>query len=178
MRVALLTREYPPEVYGGAGVHVEYLSRELRALTSPPLDVDVHCFGADRPSALAHRPDPRLVSAGANAALLTMSTDLSMAAAVAGVDLVHSHTWYANFAGYVASLLHGVPHVVTTHSLEPLRPWKAEQLGGGYALSSYCEKVAIETAAAGSAVSAGMVPDILASYPSVDPARVSIVHNG
>ena len=178
MRVALLTREYPPEVYGGAGVHVEYLARELRALTDPPLDIDVHCMGADRTTAVAHQPDPRLVEAKANAALLTMSTDLSMAAALAGVDVVHSHTWYANFAGYVASLLHGVPHVVTTHSLEPLRPWKAEQLGGGYALSSYCEKVAIENAAAIIAVSAGMVPDILASYPSVDPARVSVIHNG
>jgi starch synthase len=178
MRVALLSREYPPEVYGGAGVHVEYLARELRALTTPPLDVEVHCFGADRPSAQAHRPDPRLVTGGANAALLTMSTDLSMAAALAGVDVVHSHTWYANFAGYVASMLHGVPHVVTTHSLEPLRPWKAEQLGGGYALSSYCERSAIENAAAVIAVSAGMLPDILGSYPAVEPARVSVIHNG
>jgi starch synthase len=181
MRVALLTREYPPEVYGGAGVHVEYLARELRALTSPPLDVDVHCFGADRPSgaqAQAHRPDAALVAAGANPALLTMSTDLSIAAAVGGVDVLHSHTWYANFAGYVGSMLHGVPHVVTTHSLEPLRPWKAEQLGGGYALSSYCERSAIENAAAVIAVSAGMVPDILSSYPSVDPARVQVIHNG
>ncbi|MDX6214069.1 MAG: alpha-maltose-phosphate synthase [Frankiales bacterium] len=178
MRVALLSREYPPEVYGGAGVHVEYLARELRALTSPPLEVDVHCFGADRPAAQAHRPDPRLVAEGANAALLTMSTDLSIASAVVGVDLVHSHTWYANFAGYTASMLHGVPHVVTTHSLEPLRPWKAEQLGGGYALSSYCEKSAIENAAAVIAVSAGMVPDILGCYPAVDPARVSVIHNG
>jgi starch synthase len=176
MRVALLSREYPPEVYGGAGVHVEYLARELRALTSPPLDVDVHCFGADRPSAQAHRPDAAL--AGANPALLTMSTDLSMAAAVAGTDVVHSHTWYANFAGYVASMLYGVPHVVTTHSLEPLRPWKAEQLGGGYALSSYCERSAIENAAAVIAVSAGMVPDILSCYPAVDPVRVSVIHNG
>ncbi|MDX6258211.1 MAG: alpha-maltose-phosphate synthase [Frankiales bacterium] len=178
MRVALLSREYPPEVYGGAGVHVEYLARELRALTTPPLDVEVHCFGADRPSAQAHRPDAQLVTGGANAALLTMSTDLSMAAALAGVDVVHSHTWYANFAGYVASMLHGVPHVVTTHSLEPLRPWKAEQLGGGYALSSYCERSAIENAAAVIAVSAGMVPDILGSYPAVEPARVSVIHNG
>ncbi len=178
MRVALLSREYPPDVYGGAGVHVEYLARELRALTSPPLDVDVHCFGADRPSAQAHRPDAALVAAGANPALLTMSTDLSMAAALGGVDVVHSHTWYANFAGYLASMLHDVPHVVTTHSLEPLRPWKAEQLGGGYALSSYCERSAIENAAAVIAVSSGMVPDILSSYPSVDPAKVSVIHNG
>ena len=178
MRVALLTREYPPEVYGGAGVHVEYLARELRRLTSPPLEVDVHCFGADRRTAVAHRPDAALVAAGANPALLTMSTDLSMAAALGGVDVAHSHTWYANFAGFTASMLYDVPHVLTTHSLEPLRPWKAEQLGGGYALSSYCERSAIENAAAVIAVSAGMVPDILRCYPTVDPARVSVIHNG
>jgi alpha-maltose-1-phosphate synthase len=178
MRVALLSREYPPEVYGGAGVHVEYLARELRRLTSPPLSVDVHCFGADRPDAVAHRPDPGLVAAGANAALLTMSTDLSMVAAVGGVDLVHSHTWYANFAGFTASMLYGVPHVVTTHSLEPLRPWKAEQLGGGYALSSYCERSALENASAVIAVSGGMRDDVLKCYPSIDPDRVSIIHNG
>ena len=177
MRVALLSREYPPEVYGGAGVHVEYLARDLRRLT-PAIDVDVHCFGIDREGAFAHRPDPSLVAAGANPALLTMSTDLSMVGSLGGVDLVHSHTWYANFAGFTASMLYGVPHVVTTHSLEPLRPWKAEQLGGGYALSSYCERSAIETASAVIAVSAGMVPDILRSYPSVDPARVSVIHNG
>src|SRR5206468_3145415 len=177
MRVALLTREYPPEVYGGAGVHVEYLARDLRRL-APALDVDVHCFGADREGAFAHRPDPSLVEAKANPALLTMSTDLSMVGSLGGVDLVHSHTWYANFAGFTASMLYGLPHVVTTHSLEPLRPWKAEQLGGGYALSSYCERSAIETASAVIAVSAGMVPDILRSYPSIDPARVSVIHNG
>ena len=177
MRVALLSREYPPEVYGGAGVHVEYLARDLRRLT-PAIDVDVHCFGADREGAYAHRPDPTLVAAGANPALLTMSTDLSMVGALGGVDLVHSHTWYANFAGFTASMLYGLPHVVTTHSLEPLRPWKAEQLGGGYALSSYCERSAIETADAVIAVSAGMVPDILRSYPSIDPARVTVIHNG
>jgi starch synthase len=177
MRVALLSREYPPEVYGGAGVHVEYLARDLRRLV-PSIDVDVHCFGADREGAYAHRPDPSLVAAGANPALLTMSTDLSMAAAVGAADLVHSHTWYANFAGFTAAMLYDLPHVVTTHSLEPLRPWKAEQLGGGYALSSYCERSAIESASAVIAVSAGMVPDILRSYPSVDPGRVTVIHNG
>ncbi len=129
LRVALLTREYPPEVYGGAGVHVAYLARELASL----VDVTVHCQGADRPDAVAHRPWDHL--AEANPALGVMSTDLSMTAAVGSADVVHSHTWYANLAGHLASLLYGVPHLVTVHSLEPLRPWKAEQLGGGYALS-------------------------------------------
>ncbi len=180
MRVALLTREYPPEVYGGAGVHVEYLARSLR----PLIDVTVQCFGADRdePGVVAHQSPTTL--AGANAALQTMGVDLAMAAAVGpgdgrrGADLVHSHTWYANLAGHVASLLHGVPHVVTVHSLEPLRPWKAEQLGGGYALSSWCERVAIESAARVVAVSAGMRDDVLAAYPVVDPERVRVIHNG
>ncbi|RJK93878.1 glycogen synthase [Vallicoccus soli] len=174
MRVDLLTREYPPEVYGGAGVHVEYLARDLRRLA----DVRVHCFGAprDEPGVTAYGDPPGL--AGANAALRTMGVDLEMAAGAAGADVVHSHTWYANLAGHVASLLHGVPHVVTTHSLEPLRPWKAEQLGGGYALSSYCERTAIEGAAAVVAVSAGMRRDVLRAYPSVDPDRVTVVHNG
>jgi alpha-maltose-1-phosphate synthase len=176
MRVALLTREYPPEVYGGAGVHVEYLARELRRL----IDVEVHCFGKprDESGVTAHLADAQLLETGANAALLTMSTDLSIAAAVADADLVHSHTWYANFAGHVAKLLHDVPHVVTTHSLEPLRPWKAEQLGGGYALSSFCERTAIEAADAVVAVSAGMADDVLRCYPAVAPARVHVVHNG
>jgi len=176
MRVALLTREYPPEVYGGAGVHVEYLARELRRL----IDVQVHCFGNPRPEegVIAHLADPTLLELGANAALLTMSTDLSMAAATGDADLVHSHTWYANFAGHVAKLLQGVPHVVTTHSLEPLRPWKAEQLGGGYALSSFCERTAVESADAVVAVSAGMAEDVLRCYPAVDPGRLHVIHNG
>jgi len=176
MRVALLTREYPPEVYGGAGVHVEYLARELRRL----IDVDVHCFGKPRgePDVQAHSADPALTAAGANAALLTMSTDLSMAATAGNADVVHSHTWYANFGGHVAKLLYGLPHVVTTHSLEPLRPWKAEQLGGGYALSSFCERTAIEAADAVVAVSAGMADDVLRCYPAVDPGRLRVVHNG
>ncbi len=176
MRVALLTREYPPEVYGGAGVHVEYLARELRRL----IDVEVHCFGAPRDEldVTAHRADAHLVAAEANPALLTMSTDMSMAAATRAAHLVHSHTWYANFAGHVSKLLHDIPHVVTTHSLEPLRPWKEEQLGGGYALSSFCERTAIEAADAVVAVSAGMADDVLRCYPSVDPARLHVVHNG
>jgi alpha-maltose-1-phosphate synthase len=178
VRVALLTREYPPEVYGGAGVHVEHLARDLRRLDD--VDVDVHCMGALRhePGVTAHAPDPRLAVAGANPALLTMSTDLSMAAAVGDVDVVHSHTWYANLAGHVAKLLHGAPHVATTHSLEPLRPWKAEQLGGGYALSSFCERTALEGADAIIAVSAGMRDDVLRCYSALDPARVHVIHNG
>jgi starch synthase len=174
VRVDLLTREYPPEVYGGAGVHVEYLAASLRRL----VDVRVHCFGAPRssPGVFAYGDPPGL--AGANPALRTMGVDLEMAAGCAGADLVHSHTWYANLAGHVAKLLHGVPHVVTTHSLEPLRPWKAEQLGGGYALSSWCERTAIESADAVIAVSGAMRADVLSVYPSVDPARVRVVHNG
>jgi alpha-maltose-1-phosphate synthase len=173
-RIDLISREYPPEVYGGAGVHLEYLTRDLRALA----EVRVHCFGAPRtePGVTAY-PEPAGL-AGANAALRTMGVDLAIAAGCAGTDLVHSHTWYANFAGHTAKLLHGVPHVVTTHSLEPLRPWKAEQLGGGYALSSFCERVAIENADAVIAVSGGMKRDVLAAYPSVDPDRIQVVYNG
>ena len=172
LRVALLTREYPPEVYGGAGVHVEYLARELASL----VDLTVHCQGADRSGAMAHRPWDLL--GRANPALRTISADLSMTAAVGDADLVHSHTWYANLAGHLASLLYGVPHVVTTHSLEPLRPWKAEQLGGGYALSSWCERTAVEAAAAVIAVSDGMRADVLAAYPAVPPERVRVIRNG
>jgi starch synthase len=172
LNVALLTREYPPDVYGGAGVHVEYLARELASL----VNLTVHCQGADRPGAVAHRPWDRL--AGANPALQTISADLSMAAAAAPADLVHSHTWYANLAGHVASLLYGIPHVVTVHSLEPLRPWKAEQLGGGYGLSSWCERTAVESAAAVIAVSRGMRDDLLGAYPAVARERVRVIHNG
>ncbi|MEV6924948.1 glycogen synthase [Dactylosporangium sp. NPDC051485] len=178
MRVDLLTREYPPDVYGGAGVHLEYLARELRELRSAALDVRVHCFGAPRSEAgVTGYPDPAGLS-GANPALRTMGVDLEMAAGCSGTDVVHSHTWYANLAGHVAKLLHGVPHVVTTHSLEPLRPWKAEQLGGGYALSSWCERTAIEAADAVIAVSAGMKADVLRAYPAVDPDKVHVVYNG
>ena len=172
-KVGLLTREWPPEIYGGAGVHVEQLVPRLRDVG---LDVEVHCFGPARPDATAHTADPRL--AGANAALQTLSVDLSMVAATAGCDLVHSHTWYADLAGHLAALLHGVPHVLTTHSLEPHRPWKAEQLGGGYRVSSWVERVAVEGAAAVIAVSRGMRQDVLDVYPAVDPARVHVVHNG
>lgn len=178
MRVALLTREYPPEVYGGAGVHVEYLARELRRL----VDVEVHCFGRPREDPLvarAYQPWAALdTGAPYDAALRTMSVDLAMAGSVAGVEVVHTHTWYANFGGHLAKLVHGIPHVATTHSLEPLRPWKAEQLGGGYAVSSFCERTALEAADAVIAVSSAMRDDVLSCYPAIDPDRVVVVHNG
>lgn len=174
MRVDLLTREYPPDVYGGAGVHVAELARVLR----PRVDLRVRCFGAERrEEGVTGYPDPPYL-AGANAALRTLGVDLAMAADVAGADVVHSHTWYANLAGHVGGLLHGVPHVLTAHSLEPLRPWKAEQLGGGYAVSSWAERSAYLGAAAVIAVSAAMRDDILTAYPDVDPGRVHVVHNG
>ncbi|MGW4287003.1 glycogen synthase [Streptomyces sp. NPDC004673] len=173
MRVGLLTREYPPDVYGGAGVHVEFLARELATL----VDLEVHCWGEGRGvGVVRHRPWP--VLDGSNDALRTFSVDLSMAAALQGSDLVHSHTWYAGLAGHLAKLLYGIPHVTTAHSLEPLRPWKAEQLGGGYALSSWAERTAIESADAVIAVSGAMRDDILACYPALDANRVHVVHNG
>jgi starch synthase len=177
VRVGLLTREYPPDVYGGAGVHVEFLADRLREL----VDLRVHCWGGSRavedaPGVFRHAADPGL--AGANEALRSLSVDLAMAAAVADCQIVHSHTWYANLGGHLAKLLHGIPHVMTAHSLEPLRPWKAEQLGGGYTLSSWAERTAAESADAVIAVSYGMRADILACYPALDPARVHVVHNG
>ncbi|MBT2410326.1 glycogen synthase [Streptomyces sp. ISL-12] len=176
MRVGLLTREYPPDVYGGAGVHVEFLARELAAL----VDLDVHCWGepsgADGAWVRRHRPWSALD--GANDALRTLSVDLAMTDALAGRELVHSHTWYANLGGHLAKLLHGVPHVVTAHSLEPLRPWKAEQLGGGYALSSWAERTAVESADAVIAVSGAMRDDILTCYPALPADRVHVVRNG
>ncbi|NUR85349.1 MAG: glycogen synthase [Nonomuraea sp.] len=174
MRVDLLSREYPPEVYGGAGVHVEYLARELRRLA----EVRVRCFGAPRSEqdVSAYRVPGGLETA--NPALQVLGVDLEMAAACEGADVVHSHTWYANFAGHVAKLLYGLPHVVTTHSLEPLRPWKAEQLGGGYTLSSWAERTALAAADAVIAVSEGMRRDVLTAYPEIDPDRVSVIHNG
>src|SRR6202042_3262317 len=110
--------------------------------------------------------------------LATMSVDLRMAADVGGFDLVHSHTWYTNLGGHLAHLLHRVPHVVTTHSVEPLRPWKREQLGAGYELSSYCERTGVEHADAVIAVSRAMGDDVLRAYPGVDPARLHVIHNG
>ena len=174
MRVNLISREYPPEVYGGAGVHVAELVKALR----DDLDVTVRCFGAprDEPQVFAYPVPAELVDA--NPALATLGVDLQIAQDVAGADIVHSHTWYANAAGHLASLLHGIPHVVTAHSLEPLRPWKAEQLGGGYRVSSWIEETAFTTADAVIAVSDGMRRDILRSYPTIDETRVHVVHNG
>jgi starch synthase len=177
LRVALLTREFPPEVYGGAGVHVEYLSRELARL----VDLSVYCFGADRVSELvaaSYQPWDEIPSHRHGSALRTMSVGLRMAADVEGVDLVHSHTWYANFGGHLAKLLYDIPHVVTTHSLEPLRPWKSEQLGAGYALSSFCERTALASADAVIAVSESTRRDITLAYPNIDPDRVHVIHNG
>ncbi len=180
MRVDLLTKEYPPFIYGGAGVHVNELAKVLRPLA----DVRVHAFGGPREPGTEGADDgvtgyPEIAELdGANAALRTFGVDLEMAQGTEGTDLVHSHTWYANLAGHLAALLHGVPHVISAHSLEPLRPWKAEQLGGGYALSSWAEKQAYDGAAAVIAVSGGMRADILRSYPEVDPERVKVVHNG
>ena len=168
----MLTKEWPPEIYGGAGVHIEHLAAELRR----KIDVDVHCFGVPRADAVAHAVPASLL--GANAAVQTLGVDLEMVGAVDGVDLLHSHTWYANLAGHVGGLLHGVPHVLTAHSLEPLRPWKEEQLGGGYRVSSWVERTAYEGATRIIAVSHGMRADVLRAYPQVDPDRVAVVHNG
>ena len=177
MRVGLLTREYPPEVYGGAGVHVEHLARELRSL----VELTVHCWGAprDEPGVMAHaaweelrQPEPEA------SALRAISIDLAMVAAVRGVEVLHSHTWYANLAGHWGKLAWQVPHVATTHSLEPLRPWKREQLGGGYELSTYAERTGLVGADAVIAVSEGMRRDLLACYEEIDPGRVRVIHNG
>lgn len=173
-----MTKEFPPEIYGGAGVHVAELSRVLASRA----ELRVHAFGNERltnfhgAEVMSYQNLPELDNA--NAAVQTMGVDLQMVSAIAGSDLVHSHTWYANMAGHIASLLHGIPHVLSAHSLEPLRPWKAEQLGGGYAVSSWVEKTAYEGAAAIIAVSDGMRKDILRSYPDVDPAKVKVIHNG
>ncbi|MDK8241114.1 glycogen synthase [Corynebacterium coyleae] len=174
MKVGMLTREYPPEVYGGAGVHVTELTRFMREFA----DVDVHCMGAPRDAAgvYVHGVDPALE--GANSAIKTLSTGLRMADAAAGLDVVHSHTWYAGLGGHLAGLLHEIPHVVTAHSLEPDRPWKREQLGGGYNVSSWSEKNAMENADAVIAVSAGMKDAILRAYPRIDDSRVHVVLNG
>jgi starch synthase len=174
MRIDLITKEYPPHIYGGAGVHVAELVKVLRKT----IEVKVRCFGEVRDEsdtfAYTHPSD----FDSANPALQTMATDLAMVSDMTSTDLVHSHTWYANFAGQVASKLHGVPHLITAHSLEPLRPWKEQQLGGGYLLSSYIERSAYEDATGIIAVSAGMRDDILRAYPQIDPAKVTVVHNG
>ena len=174
MRIDLITKEYPPFIYGGAGVHVAELVRVLRK----NIDVKVRCFGDERneTDTFSYRHSNEFDSV--NGALQTMATDLSMVSDIAGADLVHTHTWYANFAGQVASSLHGIPHLITAHSLEPLRPWKEQQLGGGYRLSSWVERTAYEGATGIIAVSDGMRKDILRAYPQLDPNKVSVVHNG
>jgi alpha-maltose-1-phosphate synthase len=172
MRVAMMTREYPPEVYGGAGVHVTELVAQLRRLCA----VDVHCMGAPRPGAFAYQPDPRIH--GANAALSTLSTDLVMANAASAATVVHSHTWYTALAGHLAALLYDIPHVLTAHSLEPMRPWKAEQLGGGYRVSTWVEHTAVLAADAVIAVSSAMREDVLRVYPRLDPSLVHVIRSG
>ena len=178
MRVDLLTKEYPPFIYGGAGVHVNELAKVLRPLA----DVRVHAFGDPRDAdfhgaQVLTYPTPSGFEQ-TNGAVQTLATDLTMLESFAGADVIHSHTWYANMAGHLGALLHDTPHVLSAHSLEPLRPWKAEQLGGGYRVSSWAESTAYHAADAVIAVSEGMRRDILKCYPQVDPARVHVVHNG
>lgn len=178
MRIDIVSKEFPPAVYGGAGVHVAELTRVLAARA----DVRVHAFGDPRDAdfhgaEVLTYPTPEGFD-GTNGAVQTLATDLTMLEAFAGADVIHSHTWYANMAGHLGGLLHDVPHVLSAHSLEPLRPWKAEQLGGGYRVSSWAESTAYHAADAVIAVSEGMRRDILKCYPDVDPAKVHVVHNG
>ncbi|NBX70720.1 MAG: glycogen synthase [Actinobacteria bacterium] len=172
MRISIVTREWPPDVYGGAGVHVEHLVHELRKL----IDVDVHCFGDEKPGARSY-PIPANLST-ANPAVQTLGINLEMLGNFADSQVIHTHTWYANMAGHLGGLLHGLPHIVTAHSLEPRRPWKAEQLGGGYQISSWAERTAYDAADAVIAVSNGMRSDILDCYPELDPTKVKVVYNG
>ena len=174
-RIGIVTKEWPPAIYGGAGVHVVQLTQALR--TVPGIEVDIHCFGGARTDGAFAYDTPAEFSS-ANPALQAIATDLAIAQNLQGVDVIHSHTWYANMAGHTASLLYGTPHIVSAHSLEPLRPWKAEQLGGGYKISSWAEKTAYEAAAAIIAVSDGMRADVLSAYPEVDPAKVVTIRNG
>ena len=174
-RVGLVTKEWPPQVYGGAGVHAVQLTEALRDLDG--VSVDVHCFGGARTDGAFGYLTPASFES-ANPAVQAIATDLDIANNLQNVDIIHSHTWYANMAGHFGSLLHGVPHVITAHSLEPLRPWKADQLGGGYQISSWAEKSAYESADAIIAVSDGMRADVLAAYPNVDPTKVVTIRNG
>ncbi len=174
-RIGIVTKEWPPAVYGGAGVHVVQLTQALRKVSG--IEVDVHCFGGPRTDGAFGYDTPSEFSS-ANPALQAIATDLLIANSLANVDVIHSHTWYANMAGHTASLLYGTPHIVSAHSLEPLRPWKAEQLGGGYQISSWAEKTSYEAAAAIIAVSDGMRADVLAAYPDVDPKKVVTIRNG
>ena len=182
MRAALFTREYPPNVYGGAGVHVEYLSREL----AKKIEVDVHCWGdqnTDNGPLHVRGSEPwKEISEGTEGkfktALETVSLNLTQVKALSGVDVAHTHTWYASMAGFLAKKLYNIPFVLTTHSLEPLRAWKAEQLGSGYAMSSWIEKTAILDADAVIAVSEGTREDIVRAYPAIDPSRIHVIYNG
>jgi len=180
MRVGLMTREFPPEVYGGAGVHVEYLSRELARL----IEVEVHCWGTQHEDIgnLHVRGDepPPSVTDGTDAKFKTavdaLALNLAQMKDLAKIDIVHTHTWYAAMAGFLAKKLYGIPFVLTTHSLEPLRAWKAEQLGTGYELSSWMERTAILDADAVIAVSNGTKSDILRVYPEIDAAKVHVIY--
>ncbi|MEV0455835.1 glycogen synthase [Catellatospora methionotrophica] len=172
MRVALLTREYPPTVYGGVGEHVTQLVPRLRRR----IPVDVHCYGRTRPGAVGHTPPVDL--AGANMGLQAVAVAASMANAVAGARIVHSHSWYATFAGHLARSVHAIPHVVTAHSLEPSRPWKQAQLNGGYRVSSMLERVAFLEADRIIAVSNAMREELLATYQSLSASRITVIHNG
>ena len=174
LKVGIVTKEWPPAIYGGAGVHVLQLTQALRTIKD--VHVDVHCFGGTRDDAFGYSLPAGF--ADANPAVQALAIDLEMATHLGHVDVVHSHTWYANMAGHIAALQHGIPHIVSAHSLEPLRPWKAEQLGGGYRISSWAEKTAYEGASAIIAVSDGMRADVLKAYPAIDPAKVVTIRNG
>ena len=182
MRVGLFTREYPPQVYGGAGIHVEYLSREM----AKDIEVEVHCWGpqqSDQGNLHVRGAEPWAeISNGTEGkfkgALEAFSLNLTQVKALRGIDIVHTHTWYVSMAGYLAKKLYDVPFVLTTHSLEPLRAWKAEQLGRGYAMSSWMEQTAILDADAIIAVSKGTKADILSAYPDVNPDRIHVIYNG
>jgi len=171
MHVSIVTREYPPTIYGGAGVHVAQLVPRLAKL----VDVDVQCMGEPRDGATAHTED---FPPGANASLRVFGADLDIVATMPKVNLVHSHTWYANLAGHLAGIYQQIPHVVTAHSLEPLRPWKREQLGGGYELSSWAERTAYEGASAIIGVSTAMAADVARVYPDLDRSKIHVVRNG
>ena len=182
MRVGIFTKEFPPQVYGGAGVHVDYLSREL----AKEITVEVHCWGRQKSD------DANLHVRGAEpweeitngtegkfkGALEALSLNLTQVKSLAGIDIVHTHTWYTSMAGFFAKKLYNVPFVLTTHSLEPLRAWKAEQLGSGYAISSWMERTAILDADAIIAVSEGTRADILCAYPDVEADRIHVIYNG
>ncbi|CAB4671910.1 MAG: glycogen synthase [Actinobacteria bacterium] len=174
LKVGIVTKEWPPAVYGGAGVHVVQLTQALRRING--ISVGVHCFGGKRDDAFGYQTPTEFNDA--NPAVQALVTDLEIASHMSNVDVVHSHTWYANMAGHIAALQYSIPHIVSAHSLEPLRPWKAEQLGTGYAISSWAEKTAFESAAAIIAVSDGMRADVLQAYPNLDPTIVVTIRNG